>query len=116
MSDIELIQRNKSALKQQGVSLRELAAGLGKKETEISRWLSGCMGISEQNLQRIEEVLCRPLSRESLQKSGNRSIRVGIVGIGHSQLFCKRNRTRSRHFSAMQSLPTATRCQGRDWC
>ena len=82
MSDIELIQRIKSALKQQGVSQRELAARLGKKETEISRWLSGRMGISEQNLQRIEEVLGRPLSRESLQKSGNRSIRIGIVGTG----------------------------------
>lgn len=82
MSDIELIQRIKSALKQQGVSQRELASRLGKKETEISRWLSGRMGISEQSVQRIEEVLCRPLSRESLQKSGNRSIRVGVVGTG----------------------------------
>ena len=82
MSDIELIQRIKSALKQQGVSQRELAARLGKKETEISRWLSGRMGISDHNLQRIEEVLGRPLSRESLQKSGNRSIRIGIVGTG----------------------------------
>lgn len=82
MSDSELIYRIKTALKQEGISQRELAARLGKKETEISRWLSGRMGISDQNLQRIEEVLGRPLSRESLQKSGNRSIRIGIVGTG----------------------------------
>lgn len=82
MSDNELIYRIKTALKQEGISQRELALKLGKKETEISRWLSGRMGISAQNLQRIEEVLGRPLSRESLQKSGNRSIRIGIVGTG----------------------------------
>lgn len=82
MSDNELIYRIKTALKQEGISQRELALKLGKKETEISRWLSGRMGISDQNLQRIEEVLGRPLSRESLQKSGNCSIRIGIVGTG----------------------------------
>lgn len=82
MSDSELIRRIKAALKQSGISQRELALKLGKKETEISRWMSGRMGISSQNLQRIEEVLGRPLSRESIQRSGTSPIRIGIVGTG----------------------------------
>lgn len=82
MSDSELIRRIKTALKQSGISQRELALKLGKKETEISRWMSGRMGISTQNLQRIEEVLGRPLSQESIQRSGISPIRIGIVGTG----------------------------------
>jgi len=82
MSDSDLIRRIKTTLKQKGITQRELAALLGKKETEISRWLSGRMGISEQNLQRIEDVLDKPLSRESLQQSGNHTIKIGIVGTG----------------------------------
>lgn len=82
MSDSELIRRIKTALKQSGISQRELALKLGKKETEISRWMSGRMGISAQNLQRIEEVLGRPLSQESIQRSGISPIRIGIVGTG----------------------------------
>lgn len=82
MQDNELISRIKSTLKQQGISQRELAAKLGKKETEVSRWLSGRMGISELNIQRIEKVLGKPLSNKSLKQYGNRLIQIGVVGTG----------------------------------
>ena len=49
----EIILRIRKALLKKRMTQRDLAAALGKNEAEISRWMSGRMGISEPNLQRI---------------------------------------------------------------
>ncbi len=51
----DTIIRIRIALKQRGMTQRDLAAALGKKETEVSRWMNGRMGISVQNIQKIEQ-------------------------------------------------------------
>ena len=72
----------RAALKQQGMTQRDLAAALGKKEAEVSRWMSGRMGISAQNVKKIEDVLNTPISRESLLKQGEGYIKIGVIGTG----------------------------------
>lgn len=52
-----IIDTIKSALKKKSMTQRDLAAALGKSETEVSRWLSGRVGISSPNLQRIASCL-----------------------------------------------------------
>ena len=77
-----IITRIRVALKQKGMTQRDFAAALGKNEAEISRWMSGRMGISEQNIKKIEEVLNTPISRESLLKHGEGYIKIGVIGTG----------------------------------
>ena len=53
----EIIVRIRRALLNKKMTQRDLAVALGKKEAEISRWLNGRMGISNSNLQKIEDIL-----------------------------------------------------------
>ena len=78
----DIIIRIRTALKQKGMTQRSLATALGKKEAEVSRWMSGRIGISEQNVQRIEQVLEVPISRESLLKQGEGYVKIGVIGTG----------------------------------
>lgn len=78
----DIIIRIRAALKQKGMTQRNLATALGKKEAEVSRWMSGRIGISEQNVQRIEQVLEVPISRESLLKQGEGYVKIGVIGTG----------------------------------
>ena len=64
----EIILRIRKALLKKRMTQRDLSAALGKNEAEISRWMSGRMGISEPNLQRIEDVLETALTKESLAR------------------------------------------------
>ena len=82
MSDTELIRRIKTTLRQQGLTQRDLAARLGKQETELSRWLSGRVGIGERNLRKIEQALQTPLAPDSLRWQHSRPLRIGVVGTG----------------------------------
>ena len=77
-----IIIRIRTALKQKGMTQRDLATSLGKNEAEVSRWMSGRMGISCPNIKKIEEALCTPISRESLLKQGEGYIKIGIIGTG----------------------------------
>lgn len=78
----ETIVRIRTALTEKRMTQRDLASLLGKKEAEISRWMSGRMGISEINLQRIEEVLETSLTKESLAREKRTYLRIGIIGTG----------------------------------
>ena len=62
----DTIIRIRAALKQKGMTQRDLAAALDKREAEVIRWMSGRMGISIRNIQKTEQVLETPISRESL--------------------------------------------------
>lgn len=78
----EIIIRIRTALVMKRMTQRDLAAALGKNEAEISRWMSGRMGISEPNLQRIEEVLGIALTKENLAREKCNYMRMGIIGTG----------------------------------
>ena len=78
----EIILRIRKALLKKRMTQRDLAAALGKNEAEISRWMSGRMGISEPNLLRIEEVLETALTKESLAREKQTYMRMGVIGTG----------------------------------
>lgn len=78
----EIIIRIRTALAKKRMTQRDLAAALGKNEAEISRWMSGRMGISEPNLQRIEEMLETALTKESLAREKQTYMRMGVIGTG----------------------------------
>ena len=78
----EIILRIRKALLKKRMTQRDLAAALGKNEAEISRWMSGRMGISELNLQRIEDVLETALTKESLACEKSTYMRMGVIGTG----------------------------------
>lgn len=82
MANSDVIIRIREALKRKGMTQRDLAAALDKKEAEISRWMSGRMGISETNLQRLEDVLETPLTNASIARMNSRYLRLGITGTG----------------------------------
>lgn len=81
-SNNEIILRIRKALLKKRMTQRDLAASLGKNEAEISRWMSGRMGISEPNLQHIEDVLETPLTKESLAREKSAYMRMGVIGTG----------------------------------
>lgn len=82
LNNNEIIVRIRKALWKKRMTQRDLAASLGKNEAEISRWMSGRMGISEPNLQRIEDVLETPLTKESLAREKSAHLRMGVIGTG----------------------------------
>lgn len=67
----------KAALKRRGLSQHEFARALGKKDSEISRWINGKIGISESNMARIKSVL-----GDYEITNEDQAIRIGVVGTG----------------------------------
>lgn len=55
--NVEIANRIVDILKRRGLSQRQLAQMLGKKEPEISRWLTGAKGFTTKTLARISEAL-----------------------------------------------------------
>lgn len=82
MNNNDIVIRIRTGLRHKKMSQRDLAATLGKKEAEISRWMSGRMGISEMNLQRIEDILEVPLTAESIARQQSNYLRIGVIGTG----------------------------------
>lgn len=57
----EIADRICEILKKQGKTQRELANTLGKKESEISKWLRGTHNFTTQTLARISAILGEPV-------------------------------------------------------
>ena len=78
--DRELILTNlKEALKSKNLHQRDLAALLGKNEAEVSRWLSGRVGIGYANIERINKALETDITRPNKQDRANKQKTVGII-------------------------------------
>lgn len=82
MNKNDIVIRIRTGLRHKRMSQRDLAAALGKNEAEVSRWLSGRMGISEMNLQKIEDILEVPLTTESIARQQSNYLRIGVIGTG----------------------------------
>jgi len=80
-NDAIIIRIRQSLLKKQ-MSQRDLATALGKKEAQISRWMSGRVGISEPNLQKIEDILGVALTKESVSRETSTYLKFGVIGTG----------------------------------
>lgn len=77
-----IVIRIRRSLQKKQMTQRDLAGALGKKEAEVSRWMSGRVGISEPNLQKIEDILGVALTKESLARETRTLLRVGVIGTG----------------------------------
>lgn len=79
--DKELILTNlKAALKAKNLNQRDLAALLNKNEAEVSRWMSGRVGIGYANIDKINRVLGTDITRSSdTIKPENKQRTIGII-------------------------------------
>ena len=82
MNNNDIVIRIRTGLRNKRMNQRDLAAALMKKEAEVSRWMSGRMGISERNLQKIEDILEVPLTAESIARYQSNYLRIGVIGTG----------------------------------
>ena len=78
----EILSNIRRILEQRGLTQRDFAALLGKKESEVSRWFSGRFNISRQSQEKIETVLGVPVSTDSAFHRVESEIRFGIIGSG----------------------------------
>lgn len=79
----EILQNIKTILTRKGLTQRNLANLLGKKESEVSRWFSGKFCISKTTQSKIEYILQEPISSDSLFKSNSTILKIGIIGTGN---------------------------------
>ena len=82
MNNNDIVIRIRKGLRNKRMNQRDLAAALMKKEAEVSRWMSGRMGISERNLQKIEDILEVPLTAKSIARYQSNYLRIGVIGTG----------------------------------
>lgn len=82
MNNNDIVIRIRTGLRYKRMNQRDLAASLMKKEAEVSRWMSGRMGISERNLQKIEDILEVPLTAKSIARYQSKYLRIGVIGTG----------------------------------
>lgn len=57
----EIVDRINEILKEKGLTQQELALRLGKKESEISRWMRGTHNFTIDTLMAIEDALGEPI-------------------------------------------------------
>lgn len=79
----EILQNLRAILNRRGLSQRDFAQMLGKKESEVSRWFSGKFCISKTTQIKIEDILQEPIAIDSSYKPINCIIRIGIIGSGN---------------------------------
>lgn len=95
----EMLSNIRSILERKGLSQRCFADLLGKKEAEISRWMSGKVNISRQSQEKIESVLGEPISSDSNFHADNSDVNIGIIGTGN---IAGRFLNESRHVSGVK--------------
>ena len=59
--NIDIANRIYNLIKKKGMTQREFAALMGKRESEVSRWLSGTRGFTTNTLAKISAVLGEPV-------------------------------------------------------
>lgn len=59
--NIDIANRIYDLIKKKGMTQREFAALMGKRESEVSRWLSGTRGFTTNTLAKISAVLGEPV-------------------------------------------------------
>lgn len=78
--NVEISDRIFSLLKKNGMTQRDLAKKMGKKESEISRWLSGEHGYNSSTLAKLSVALGEPIVKvEPHQKEAATSVSSFVV-------------------------------------
>jgi transcriptional regulator with XRE-family HTH domain len=65
----DIVDRIHEILAKQGKEQKDLAKALGKKESEISKWMSGTHNFTIKTIAKIEAVLNEPIIHVSKTKS-----------------------------------------------
>src|SRR6056297_3729212 len=65
----DIVDRIHEILAKQGKEQKDLARELGKKESEISKWMSGTHNFTIKTLAKIEAVLDEPIIQVSKTKA-----------------------------------------------
>ena len=73
-------QNLKKALKQQGISQRELAKRLNIDETAVSRWISGKVTPSQKSIDAIEAAIGVKLDKSNVNSKQKVALITGITG------------------------------------
>ena len=68
-SSFDLSDRIQEILKQKGISQKELAEMLDKKESQVSKWLTGTHNFTIKTLSRLEVALGEPIFEVVKSKS-----------------------------------------------
>ncbi|MGD1847491.1 MAG: multiprotein-bridging factor 1 family protein [Salibacteraceae bacterium] len=58
---LDIVLKIEAILDRRGMSRKELAAAMGKRESEISKWMSGVHNFTLLTLAKLEVVLGEPL-------------------------------------------------------
>lgn len=101
--NVEIANRIVDILKRRGLSQRQFAQMLGKKEPEISRWLTGAKGFTTKTLARISEAL----GEDVISVTNDRKLSatdfetVPIVILANN--FATINTEMQRHISSIQN-------------
>lgn len=69
--NMDIANRIADILKAKKITQRELAARLGKRESEISRWLTGSHGFTTTTLAKLSAVLGEPIVEVSKRAKTN---------------------------------------------
>jgi len=92
-------------LKKKNISQRELASSLNKKESEISKWLSGNHNFTIKTLASIEEVLSEEIIMVPIHaKKETRYIPIGALPGAPRLKFKKMNIKTNFHFEPLKIL------------
>ena len=67
--NIDIANRIYDLIKKKGMTQREFAALMGKRESEVSRWLSGTRGFTTNTLAKISAVLGEPVVKVPSEQS-----------------------------------------------
>ena len=69
--NIRIANRISDLLKEKHISQREFAVKMNKKESEISRWLTGAHGFTTTTLAKMESVLGEPIITVTKKENTN---------------------------------------------
>lgn len=96
--NMDIINRIYDILNEKHMTQRELAAKMGKRESEISRWLSGERGFTTSTIAKISAALGEPIV-EVRRKPETRFVFIPVGGFATPSESIDGNYTDSKDYS-----------------
>lgn len=97
----DIVDRIHEILTKQGKEQKDLAKALGKKESEISKWMSGTHNFTIKTIAKIEAVLNEPIIHVSETKSPETSKCFFIISENYKMKKSRQSSNFSNSFGQM---------------
>jgi len=97
----DIVDRIHKILAKQGKEQRDLAKALGKKESEISKWMSGTHNFTIKTLAKIEAVLDEPIIQVSKTKASETAKCLFIISENYKMKKSRQSSNFSNSFGQM---------------